>query len=55
MCEEHLGQCFVLGALHRLPTQSVLTWLEISVIVFCFFFFAQYHKCIKYFGSVRGW
>ena len=29
MCEEHLGQCFVLRALHRLPSHS-------SVFTFCF-------------------
>ena len=65
MCAEHLGHCFVLRALHRLPShssvfifcfpcfnifsvtvferkiisQSVLTWLKILVLVFCFLFF----------------
>ena len=29
MCEEHLGHCFVLRALHRLPSHS-------SVFIFCF-------------------
>ena len=29
MCEEHLDQCFVLRALHRLPSHS-------SVFTFCF-------------------
>ena len=29
MCEKHLGQCFVLTALHRLPSHS-------SVFTFCF-------------------
>ena len=29
MCEEHLGQCFVLKALHRLPSHS-------STFTFCF-------------------
>ena len=29
MCEKHLGQCFVLTALHRLPSHT-------SVFTFCF-------------------
>ena len=29
MCEEHVGQCFVLRTLHRLPSHS-------SVLTFCF-------------------
>ena len=29
MCEKHVGQCFVLRALHRLPSHS-------SVFTFCF-------------------
>ena len=82
MCEEHLGHCFVLKALHRLPShssvfifcfpcfnffsvtvfkrkiisQSVLTWLKILVLVFCFFvFFAHCQKCSTYFGSITRW
>ena len=38
MCEEHLGQCFFLKALHRLPSLS-------SILTFCFpsfnFFFSM--------------
>ena len=38
MCEKHVGQCFVLRALHRLPSHS-------SVFTFCFpsfnFFFSM--------------
>ena len=38
MCEKHMGQCFVLRALHRLPSYS-------SVFTFCFqsfnFFFSM--------------
>ena len=41
MCEKHVGQCFVLRALHRLPSHS-------SVFKFCFpcfdFFFWRYLK-----------
>ena len=29
MCEKHMGQCFVLRALHRLPSHS-------TVFTFCF-------------------
>ena len=38
MSEEHLGQCFVLRALHRLPSHS-------SVFTFCF-------PCFIFFFSV---
>ena len=61
MCLKHLGKCFVLRALHRLPS-------HLSVFTFCFpsfnFFsmtvfkreiISQYQKCSKYFGSFTGW
>ena len=52
MCEEHLGQCFVLRALHRLPSHS-------SVFTFCFpsfnFFYMTVFKREIISQSVLTW
>ena len=36
MCEKHLGQCFILMALHRLPSHSSVFWHSVFQALFFF-------------------
>ena len=40
MCEKHLGQCFVLTALHRLPSH----WFHILFSKLYFFFLTVFKR-----------